>query len=105
MAAASPSALLPAIPGLSGNLLSSPIVKGALVVLLIVIILYFLFKAVKKLVHMLLNSFLGLVLLVGLNFFPALKVPITIFSVLLVLFGGLMGLIVLVILKLLGITL
>ncbi|GEM_PF-6055061 len=102
VASASPSSFLPAV---SGSLLSNPIVKGVLVLVLIVIILYFLFKAVKKLVHMLLNSFLGLVLLVGLNFFPFLKVPITIFSVLLVLFGGLMGLIVLVILKLLGISL
>ena len=101
MAVASPSSFIPAVPG---DLLASPIIKGVLVVLLIVIILYFLFKAVKKLVHMLLNSFLGLVLLIGLSF-TSLKVPITIFSVLLVLFGGLFGLIVLVILKLLGISL
>lgn len=91
------------LPAASG-LLASPVVKGVLVVLLIVICLYFLFKAVKKIVHMLLNSFLGLVLLVGLSFTP-LKVPITIFSVLLVLFGGLLGLVALVILKLLGISL
>lgn len=87
-----------------GQLLSSPVFKGVLVAILIAIFLYFLFKAVKKAVHILLNSFLGLVLLVGLSFTP-LKVPITIFSVLLVLAGGLLGLVALVILGLLGISL
>lgn len=87
------------------SLLASPLVKGILVLLLIVIIVYFLFKAVKRVVVILANSFLGLVLLVGLNFLPFIKIPITVFSVLIVLFGGLIGLVALIILALLGASL
>ena len=106
--------MVPALPSASGSasllsgqsgLLSSPLVKGFLVLLLVMIIIYFLFKAVKKVVLMLLNSLLGLALLVVLNFVPFIKVPITLWSVLIVLFGGLLGLLALVILKLLGISL
>ena len=89
----------------AASLLASPFVKGILVLLLVVVLAYFLFKAVKRVVVILANSFLGLVLLVALNFLPFIKVPITIFSVLIVLFGGLLGLVVAIILAMLGIGL
>ena len=77
------------------------LVRGVLVAVLIVILVYFLLKFVKKAVALLLNSFLGLVLLVALNF-TALKVPITPISVAITLFGGLLGVAASVILHLLG---
>ncbi len=89
----------------TGTLLSNPVFKGVLVILLIGIFVYFIFKAVKKVAHILLNSFIGLVLLVGMHFLPAVNAPITIWSVLLVLFGGLLGLVAVVLLQLIGISL
>ncbi|VVC00160.1 Uncharacterised protein [uncultured archaeon] len=83
----------------------SPLLKGALVLILVGILVYFVYKTVKKVVLVLLNSFLGLVLLIALNFAPFMKLPITLWSVLLVLFGGLLGLVAAVILHLLGISL
>ena len=79
----------------------NPLARGIMVAILVGIMVYFLAKFVKKTVALLLNSFLGLVILVALNF-TSIKVPITPVSVALTLFGGLLGLVASVILHLLG---
>ena len=85
--------------------IQDPMLRGLLVLILGLFADYFVFKAVKKAFVLLANSFIGLVLLVMLHYLPFIKIPITFWAVLITLFGGLLGLVAVVILQLLGISL
>jgi len=88
--------MIPAIP--------ESIIGFVLTVFLAIIVFYFAFKLGKKVVILLLNSFVGLVLLVLVNFLPQVSIEIGIWSVLIVALGGIPGLILLILLNLLGIA-
>jgi hypothetical protein len=68
-----------------------------------IVLLYLLFKIVKSLVSLLINSIVAILLLFIVNFF-GLGIAINIWSVLIVAIAGLPGLLLVIILHLLGIA-
>jgi len=79
-----------------------PILGFVLTAAVVIIAIFFALKLGKKIVVLLINSFLGLVVLVLLNFFPFVNIEINIWSVLITVFGGVPGIILLILLDLLG---
>ncbi|MFH1391228.1 MAG: pro-sigmaK processing inhibitor BofA family protein [Candidatus Diapherotrites archaeon] len=79
-----------------------PIIGFVLTAAVVIIAIFFALKLGKKIVVLLINSFLGLVVLVLLNFFPFVNIEINIWSVLITAFGGIPGIILLILLDLLG---
>ena len=75
-----------------------------LTALVAIIVIYFAFKLGKKMVVLLINSFLGLIALVLLNFVPQISIEINIWNVLIVALGGIPGIILVVLLNLLGVV-
>ncbi len=80
------------------------IIGTVLSVALAIVVLYFVFVLGKKIILLLINSFLGLVALVLLNFLPFVDLEINLFSVLIAALGGLPGVILLLLLSALGIA-
>ncbi|MAG18258.1 MAG: sigmaK-factor processing regulatory BofA [Candidatus Diapherotrites archaeon] len=79
-----------------------PILGFVLTAIVVIIAIFFALKLGKKIVILLINSFIGLVVLVLLNFFPFIHIEINIWSVLITAFGGIPGIILLILLDLLG---
>ncbi|MEK6958137.1 MAG: pro-sigmaK processing inhibitor BofA family protein [archaeon] len=85
-------------------MLEIPFIQPILVLLLAVLLIYFALKLGKQLVLLLINSFIGLVILVILNFLPFASVEINVWSILITALGGIPGIILLIILSQLGIA-
>ncbi|MCR4334991.1 MAG: pro-sigmaK processing inhibitor BofA family protein [archaeon] len=79
-----------------------PIIGFVLTAVVVILAIFFALKLGKKIVILLINSFLGLVVLVLLNFFPFVNIEINLWSVLITAFGGIPGIILLVLLDVLG---
>ncbi len=77
-----------------------PLLSGLLTLLLIIVAI----KFGGGLLWLIINSLVGLAILILLNFLPVIQIPINIWTVLIVALGGLPGIILLVILNLLGIV-
>ncbi|HZX20124.1 MAG TPA: pro-sigmaK processing inhibitor BofA family protein [archaeon] len=80
------------------------IIGIVLTVALAIIVIFFALKLGKQAVLLLINSFLGLVVLVLINLFPFVNIDINIFSVLITAIGGIPGIILLILLSALGIA-
>ncbi len=75
-----------------------PFLGPLLVVLLAIVIIYFVLKLGKKVIVVVINSFIGLVVLALLNLLPFVDVQITIWSILIAGLGGIPGIILLLLL-------
>lgn len=73
------------------------------IVFLAIIILFAIFFG-KGIIWLIINSVVGLVALVLVNFLPIINITLNIWNVLIVAFGGILGLILLIILDLLKIV-
>ncbi|PIN85586.1 MAG: sigmaK-factor processing regulatory BofA [Candidatus Diapherotrites archaeon CG11_big_fil_rev_8_21_14_0_20_37_9] len=79
-----------------------PFLEPILTAFLLVLVVFFALKLGKKLIVLAINSFLGLVVLVLLNFFPFVQVDINIWSILIAGLGGIPGILIIIILSTLG---
>jgi len=85
-------------------MVENTIIGFVLTAALAVIVIFFALKLGKKAVLLLINGFLGLVVLVLLNLTPFVSIEINIFSVLIAALGGIPGLLLLILLSHLGIA-
>lgn len=84
--------------------ISIPYIGRIITAILALIVIYLALKIGKKIVLLVLNSFIGLVLLLLANFIPFVHIPINIWTILIAGFGGILGVILLVVLGQLGIV-
>lgn len=77
---------------------------GILLVILVVVGLIILFKAAGIIIKILLHMALGFILLFIVDLIPFIHVPLNIITVLVAGFGGVFGVVLLIILSALGIT-
>lgn len=82
-----------------------PFLGQIISVALVLIAVYLALKIGKKIVLLVLNSFIGLVLLLLANLLPFVHIPINIWTILISGFGGIAGVVLLVVLMQLGIAL
>ena len=75
-----------------------------LTLLLLLVLIYIALRLGKSIVWLALNSLIGLVILVLINFLPFLNIDINIWSILIVAIGGIPGIALLILLDLLGIA-
>lgn len=68
--------------------------------LLLFLVVFLALTASISLTALLINSIVGIVLLFLVNLFPQIEIPITIWSVLIVALGGVLGLVLLILLNL-----
>ena len=80
------------------------IIGVVLTVALVIVVIFFALKLGKQAVLLLINSFLGLVVLVLINLFPFVNIDINIFSILITALGGIPGMVLLVLLSALGVA-
>lgn len=72
-----------------------PVIAGVFLLLIILFVVFF----GKGIVWLIVNSVIGLIALVLVNFLPVINIAINIWSVLIVAFGGILGLILLILLS------
>jgi len=84
--------------------ITNPILGFVLTAILVVIVIFFALKLGKRIIILLINSFLGLIALVLLNYLAIINIEINIWSVLIAALGGLPGIILLILLDVLGIA-
>ncbi|HLC93213.1 MAG TPA: pro-sigmaK processing inhibitor BofA family protein [archaeon] len=72
--------------------------------ILVLLAAYLALKIGKKIVLLVINSFIGLVLLLLANYIPFVQIPINVWTILIAGFGGIAGVILLVVLGQLGIA-
>ncbi|HIH09321.1 MAG TPA: sigmaK-factor processing regulatory BofA [Candidatus Diapherotrites archaeon] len=77
-----------------------PIITAFIVLALVFIAL----KLGKSIIWLLINSAIGIIILLIINFFPFINITINIWSVLIAVFGGIPGIILLIVLDLLKIA-
>lgn len=80
------------------------VVAEILALLLAIVILVVLFRVVKNIGALIVNAVIGVILLVGLNFFLSPPVVINFWSILISAIGGILGVILVLILHFLGIA-
>ncbi|HIH10170.1 MAG TPA: sigmaK-factor processing regulatory BofA [Candidatus Diapherotrites archaeon] len=71
----------------------------------IILIIYIVLRSGRSLAWLVVNSLIGIIILWLVNLFPAINIPINIWSVLITVFGGIAGVALLILLNLAGITL
>ncbi|HLC78847.1 MAG TPA: pro-sigmaK processing inhibitor BofA family protein [archaeon] len=81
-----------------------PYLGPALTVLLVLALIFIALKMGKSIVWLLINSAIGIAILIILNFLPFINVTINIWSILIVVFGGIAGIALVILLSLLGIA-
>lgn len=77
-----------------------PILSAAIIVLLV----FFVLKFGGSIVWLTINSLIGILALIIVNFLPFVNITINIWSILIAVFGGLPGIILLILLDLAGIA-
>ena len=81
-----------------------PFLGPVLSIILVILIVYFVLNTGKKLILFLINSFIGLVLLVLVNLIPGISIQVNTWSILVAGIGGIVGVIILILLSYLGIA-
>lgn len=72
--------------------------------ILLILIVFLVFWLGKNLVWLIVNSIVGIAILYLINFLPGINIPINIWSVLITVFGGVPGIILLVLLSWMGVV-
>ncbi|HZX34443.1 MAG TPA: pro-sigmaK processing inhibitor BofA family protein [archaeon] len=85
-------------------MVSVPFLGPILAVIILVLVVYIALKLGKKVIILLINSFLGLLALAVLNLLPFISVEINIWSILIAGLGGIPGILLLVLLDVAGIA-
>jgi inhibitor of the pro-sigma K processing machinery len=80
----------------------SLIIIGVIIVVILIVGIKILLKIGKVLLYILLNALLGFIILFLFNLLPFFKIPITILTVLIAGFGGVIGVLLLIVAKALG---
>ncbi|MBS3062141.1 MAG: pro-sigmaK processing inhibitor BofA family protein [Candidatus Diapherotrites archaeon] len=75
-----------------------------LTIIVLAILVYIAIKGGKSIVSLAINSVIGLVILVVINFLPFIQIPINIWTILITALGGIPGIALLILLNLLGIV-
>ena len=85
-------------------MMNMELIIGLIIVAIAINGLYFLYKIVKDLMPLIINSVAGIIVFFLLNFFLGLGIPINIWTVAAVAIGGFIGLLLVLIVHFLGIA-
>lgn len=87
----------------ASNLIDPNIIGFVITAILLIIVVYVALKIGKGLIGLIINSVIGIIALLVTNFLPFINIQINIWSVLIVVLGGIPGLIIVALLSFFGI--